>query len=598
MPGRTVDLYDIVSQDQLATSISSEFTRWDSLREGWRKEKQELRNYIFATDTTKTTNSQLPWKNSTTIPKLCQIRDNLHANYLAAMFPNEDWLVWEGDDREAEQVEKRKTIEAYMKNKVRASNFQTTVSQLLYDYIDFGNVVATSSWVAETHDNGEEVIAGYTGPAAQRISPLDIVFNPTAAKFQNAPKIIRSIITIGELQLLIQENPENQYLQTVFDEMIDERKRMSEFSRSDNAKAEGFAIDGFGSMLDYYGSGYVELLELHGDYFDVQANKLYKNHIITVVDRTKIIRKIPDPSWMGKGRFQHAGWRLRPDNLWAMGPLDNLVGMQYRIDHLENLKADVFDLIAHPLTLVQGEVEDFDYGPGERIYLGDEGSVTFSRPDTTALNADTQIAILEQKMEEMAGAPKNAMGIRTPGEKTKFEVQTLENAAGRIFQNKIKYFEQEVIEPLLNQMLAEARRRMDSSEVVRVLDDETDVVLFETITKEDITANGKLRPVGSRHFAKRANLMQNLVQLSASPLGADPAVNVHISGLGIAKIIEELLGIEKFGIVSENIRVLESQETQQIAAGGAPTPEEEDTVGEVPLEQEGELSAQAGPPLV
>jgi hypothetical protein len=32
-------------------------------------------------------------------------------------------------------------------------------------------------------------------------------------------------------------------------------------------------------------------------------------------------------------------------------------------------------------------------------------------------------------MEEMAGAPKEAMGFRSPGEKTKYEVQRLESAA-------------------------------------------------------------------------------------------------------------------------------------------------------------------------
>lgn len=49
-------------------------------------------------------------------------------------------------------------------------------------------------------------------------------------------------------------------------------------------------------------------------------------------------------NWLGKTSIVHAGWRYRPDNLWAMGPLDNIVGMQYRIDHLENLKADAMDL--------------------------------------------------------------------------------------------------------------------------------------------------------------------------------------------------------------------------------------------------------------
>jgi len=45
-----------------------------------------------------------------------------------------------------------------------------------------------------------------------------------------------------------------------------------------------------------------------------------------------------------------------------------------------------------------------------------------------------------QIMEEMAGAPKEAMGIRTPGEKTRYEVQSLENRSGRIFNHKVLNF--------------------------------------------------------------------------------------------------------------------------------------------------------------
>jgi hypothetical protein len=152
--------------------------------------------------------------------------------------------------------------------------------------------------------------------------------------------------------------------------------------------------------------------------------------------------------------MHHCGWRLRTDNLWAQGPLDQLVGMQYRIDHLENLKADVFDLIAYPVMVVYGNtVEEFEYEPGATIFVGDEGKVEFLRPDATALQADMQIAELMGRMEELAGAPKQAMGIRTPGEKTKYEVQTLENAAGRIFQSKVSWFERNILEPLLNGML-------------------------------------------------------------------------------------------------------------------------------------------------
>ena len=44
-------------------------------------------------------------------------------------------------------------------------------------------------------------------------------------------------------------------------------------------------------------------------------------------------------------------------------------------------------------------------------------------------------------MEMLAGAHREAMGIRSAGEKTAFEVQSLMTAAGRNFQPKTAPFE-------------------------------------------------------------------------------------------------------------------------------------------------------------
>ena len=570
MAGRTQDFSEFIgTPDALAVAISNRYLDYDKYRRVWIEEKKELRNYLFATDTSKTTNATLPWKNSTTTPKLTQLRDNLHANYMAALFPNDDWMLWEGDDEDAEAEDKRKVIAAYMKNKLRTSNFINIISAMVYDYIDYGNVFGTSEYVNETRTDEEtgEVIPGYVGPKATRISPYDILINPTSSSIEYSPKIIRTIKSIGEVAADIKDHPEWGYLEKVFEGVVNTRRNFSGMSATDFNKTEGYQIDGFGNIVDYYNSGYIELLELHGDIYDMEKGELLKNRIITICDRQKIIRNIPNPSWRGNS-IRHAGWRIRPDNLYAMGPLDNLVGMQYRIDHLENLKADVFDLIAHPVMKVKGFVEDFNYGPGEKVFVGEDGDVDMIRPDGTALNADMQIQLLENKMEEMAGAPRQAMGIRTPGEKTAFEVQTLDNAASRVFHNKVSYFERNFLEPLLNDMLELARRNMEISDVVRVVDDEFGAALFETITPEDLAARGKIRPVGARHFAARANQFQNLLNLLNSAVGQDPAVNVHISGVKTAQVIEELLDIEKFNLVQPNIRIAEQLDTQRMVNAG------------------------------
>ena len=565
MAGRTLDLKDVVTVEAMASQIGEKFLTWNLQRAKQVDKWREQRNYTFATDTKTTSNSKLPWKNSTTLPKLCQLRDNLHANYMAALFPHDDWMKWMGDDEEAEAKGKRKGIEAYMENKTRLSGFRTTVSQLVYDYIDYGNVFGTTEYVDESLVDEEtgEVIPGYIGPRLVRISPYDIVFNPLASSFEKSPKIVRYVKSLGELNADLQDHPDKGYLEEAVQLALSNRTKITSMSDGDSIKDEGFQMDGFGSALEYYSSDYVELLEFHGDLYDRESGQFYKNYVITVVDRTHIIRKEQNPSWRVNSGIRHTGWRQRPDNLYAMGPLENLVGIQYRIDHLENLKADVFDLIAHPVMKVRGYVEDYNYGPGERIYVGDDGDVDFMRPDATALNADMQINLLEQRMEEYAGAPKQAMGIRTPGEKTAFEVQTLENASGRIFQNKTSYFEETFLEPVLNDMLEVSRRNMNEADTIRVMDSDIDVALFEKITKEDITAAGKIRPVGARHFARQANMLQNLNMFANSALGQDPAVNAHISGIKLAKTVEELLGIDRFGLVEENIRVYEQAETQR-----------------------------------
>jgi hypothetical protein len=564
---QALELRDIIGdEDALASQIANKYQEWQSYRNKWLDTVREIREYVFATSTRTTTNASLPWKNSVHIPKLCQIRDNLHANYMAALFPQEYAITWEGDDEDAQAKQKREMIEHYMQNKMRQSKFRTTVSDLLYDFIDFGNVFAMPVFIADykTDPKTGEKFPTYIGPSLQRISPFDIVFDPTAPSFEASPKIIRTVKNIGSFLSEIEEKPELAYLSEGIEKMKEARRKMSGYAEGDFSKNEAFDIDGFTSWWNYFASSYVEVLDFYGDIYDNETGTLYRDHLITVVDRKFIVRNHSDESWLGCPTIRHCGWRTRPDNLYAMGPLENLVGMQYRIDHLENAKSDAYDLIIHPVIKIKGFCEPFEYGPGAEIYVGDEGDAAFMAPDVTMLSADTQVAQIEAKMEEMAGAPKQAMGFRTPGEKTAYEIQVLENGANRIFLNKTSYFEEIFLEPLLNDMLELARRNLNEQDTIRVLDDASGAVIFQTITKEDISANGKIRPLGARHFAQYATLVQNITQLYNSALGQDPAVQVHLSGKKIAEIMERLLGWERMGIFGDNIRLLEMAETERM----------------------------------
>jgi len=521
MSNKVAEIQALMGQNSSAAWVTSLWSKFTDQRVNKEAEWLELRKYIHATDTTTTANSALPWKNSTTLPKLCQIRDNLYANYMSALMPNDNWINWEAHSVQAAAKAKRDAVETYMRNKVRESNFRQEVSKLVYDYIDYGNAIVTHGYESryKTLQDGS-ILPSYVGPVALRISPEDIVFNPLAKSFDESYKVVRSIKTIGELKKLATTDPDQVFWEKTLENRENIRGMITKagYSRDDFNKASMYTVDGFGDMYEYIFGDHVEILEFFGDYYDSETGEIHTDRVITITDRSTEVRNEPMPSWMEGSPFRHVGWRPRQDNLWAMGPLDNLVGLQYRLDHLENLKADAMDLAVHPPLVVQGEVEEFVWGPGEEISIDENGGVSeLGKNLNGIISAANEMQAIEDRMELYAGAPREAAGIRTPGEKTLGEVMQLATAAGRIFQEKVSAFEIGLLEPLLNDMLECARRNLDGNDIVRSVDSETGLQEFLTLTKEDITAAGVVRPVGARHFAKQAQDLQNLLSVMNSP---------------------------------------------------------------------------------
>lgn len=565
MTSTVLDIKDFLTPDRLAIRVTEKWLEWDMLRQTKKVDWEEIRRYVYATDTTQTSNSSLPWKNKTTIPKLCQIRDNLYANYVATLFPQRKWLMWEANERDANSVQKRDAITNYMGWVIEQPSFKEELDKIILDFIDYGNCFATVEWVDQRIQLPDGITkVGYVGPGLKRISPLDQVMNPVTETYINSPKIIRSITSLGELKNLLERmsNDENrEEYEELFKYLQEIRARANSFQGDITQKDNLFSMDGFTSFRQYLQSDYIEVLTFYGDMYDYTNDVLLKNHVITVVDRHKLIGKKPNPSYFGFPPIFHAPWRKKQDNLWGMGPLDNLIGMQYRLDHIENMRADILDTVTYPVQKIKGFVEDFTWQPGEKIYTSEEGDVELVSPDVNVLQANFDLQRYEATMELMAGAPKEAVGFRTPGEKTKYEVQSLENAASRVFQNKITQFEEKILEPVLNAMLELARRNMVGVNNIRVFDDEFKVASFQSLTADDITGIGRIKPIAARHFAEQSQLIQNLTNLTQSNLW--PVVQPHFSGVKLAKIIEDIFGLKDYEVVLPYIALAEQADAQK-----------------------------------
>lgn len=569
MAGKVLSLNDInVFPDKLGMDIARKWHEWNTLRRNQIAEWEEARKYVFATDTTSTTNAKLPWKNKTTLPKLCQIRDNLFANYMQRIFPKRKWFIWEADSEDSNSVEKRDSIINYMTWATKQDTFKSEVSKIVLDYIDTGNGFFMPEWIDNRVELEDRQQVGYVGPTIRRISPMDIVFNPIAPSFLKSPKIIKSLISLGELKEMLtrmSSDDNRKEYEEMYTYFKDIRLNAKATPYEVEVKDEYMRVDGFTSWRNYLESDYFEVLTFYGDIYDPHTDEFLRNHVVTVVDRHKVVGKRPNPSFFGFPPIFHVGWRIRQDNLWAMGPLANLVGMQYKIDHLENLQADVLDLIGFPVIKIKGYVEDFDWGPMERIYTGEEGDVDMVVPPYQVLQLDNKIMMYMSSMEELSGSPKEAMGLRSPGEKTAFEVQKLDNASSRIFDNKSSQFEEQGLEPAMNAMLEMARRQIVNVISIPVFNDEFNITKFMELTANDITGSGKIKPVAARHFAEKSEIIQNLTNFLGSPAGQDQGVKVHFSGLKIAKLYEDALDLSDYRIVFPYIRLDEEADAQRLA---------------------------------
>ncbi len=582
----TLEIYKLQEPDSLATAIANKYVAWDNSRDRWYSNARETLENLYATSTHDIFSQCHDWDNSTHIPKLTQIRDMLITYYLDAMFGLPDFIDWEAYDANSTDVATKNTLKNIAKQMLNDSEFKPTIRQLVEDYVDYGNAFATAVPYQKTL--GSDLL--YAGPKAFRINPMDIFFDPLATSFEQSPKIIRTTMTLGELMQSAEQFTDDENLfNKALKKAIKKRHQIYNTIAANNKDAivdDMCHIAGFDSWSTYYASDVVELLTFYGDLYDCDTGKLHKKCRIVVMDRAYVLLEEPIKDYGFGCNIFKAGWRDRKDNLWSMSPLDNIKGMQYMIDFLENKRADVFNFISNPMVVTQGDAEMPEYlFPGCHIGLDTDATIEFIKPDATALQADFYIDRYLNQMEEMAGMPKEAMGFRTPGEKTAFEVSQLNTAASRLFNEKVHKFELEMLEPLITLMI---RIYMSDSNRIVVVKGTTDngTEYFEEVNLEDLKTQGRFVAIGSTTYTEKAQIAQTLMQLSNTALYQDPLVSNWINPEATAKALIYATGLDKFdGILKKNGRVTSELEMRSAAESASQIMDQQIAQGMVNAQQ-------------
>ena len=186
-------------------------------------------------------------------------------------------------------------------------------------------------------------------------------------------------------------------------------------------------------------------------------------------------------------------------------------------------------------------------GPGDEVRMDVDCDVRYLAPDTSILTADTLIDRYELKMEEFVGSPKEVLGLRTPGEKTMFEVDQLMTAATRQFQRQIRKFEQEMFEPLINSLLQMFLRNKSGQTIqLKVWDSENEIYRFKDVSVDEINGLGRVKVIGSTTYQDRTQIAQALQMLGQNPLFLDEVVRNNFSPATLGQIFSFVSGLDRF----------------------------------------------------
>lgn len=561
-----------------------QFTNMENARAKADADAKELMDFLDATDTRSTTNNSLPFKNSTTIPKLAHIYQMMVTSYMEHMIPNRNWIDFVGNDNDAVSAEKREVVRSYVRGKAVASNLGGTLERLVEDFVTRGYAVVHNRHVTETTTTVENrQISNYTGTVAERVSPSDFFWDVTATTLPRANKCVRTLYTMGGLKKEIRDGTFPLMSEEDFEKLRSERRSVRE-ALSDGyngrRKYDSLCKKGYGDMLNYVNEGVVEVLRFYGDFYDEQNDELWDNYEITLIDRKIVGRRESLDNWQASQALHVTVYEFQKDTLAPIGPLHRLVGMQYKLDKRENFREDMHDKFLSPTLKKVGDVREKGTrgGPDHTFEVEEQGDVAWMTPPAEVLQPDNTLFVIMQLMEELSGSPKESIGQRTAGEKTKFEVQLLDRGQNKTFRNKVKKFERELLSPTLNDYLEQGRHHLDAADMVKTFSSDLGISKFVEITADDLNLNGEMVAQGATLFAEKANTLQNLNAIMNSPLGQSLAP--HTSRTNLMRAVEMLADLEQYDIYTFGIGVQEDQKLQQLVQQATTRMEEQELTQE------------------
>jgi hypothetical protein len=168
--------------------------------------------------------------------------------------------------------------------------------------------------------------------------------------------------------------------------------------------------------------------------------------LITVADRSVVLRDVPNPLWGGRMPFIICSAMPDAFQIPGISVVEALAQLQNMLWTLQNQRLDVVRMLANLITVIRSDVDDpdaFEWAPNAQWFVEDPGQVSTLQVDPTVAQITLQAeSLLKGDLQNIMGGLPYGSGVdsQTLDQQTATGMSIITTIAQRIIQSRKQHY--------------------------------------------------------------------------------------------------------------------------------------------------------------
>jgi hypothetical protein len=276
------------------------------------------------------------------------------------------------------------------------------------------------------------------------------------------------------------------------------------------------------------------------------GKKPYVNFVGAVINRQRLVRFEPSYLWSGKAAVGMAKYRDVPGQVYGIGPLEPVLGLQDLINARTNQLIDIVSYSINPEYKAYDDsrlASEFVSAPNKIHWVQDMDNLQVIQKDLRGLNvAMGDVELLKQEFMRMVKSASPASG---PSDESATKTRQQGAAVGNDLAKIAAYIEETGLAPIMDLFIELNAQYLPKATAVRMI--ESGQPVFKEVSPETIRKGYLARVKGTSFALDKQERLDKLLMFLQMVIGS-PLATSAVDLLALYKKVYEELG---FGDVGE-----------------------------------------------